>query len=51
MGQRGSFTDSKVLPGGRVINDLRLREQTMARGGEDGVDGVGNCAKDLYPLV
>lgn len=51
VGERGALTDRKVLRSGRVINDLRLQEQAMARGEEDSVDGIGNCVKDLYPLV
>lgn len=47
VGQRGVAADRKGLPGSRVINDLGLGEQTMARIGEDGVDGVGGHAEKL----
>ena len=46
-GSEGTVADRKGLAGSRVINGLGLGEQTMARGGEGSVDGVGSCAKNL----
>lgn len=46
-GSKGTVADRKGLAGSRVINGLGLGEQAMARGGEDSVDRVGSCAKNL----
>lgn len=43
----GTVADRNGLAGSRVINDLGLRDQTTARGGEGGIHGVGSCAKNL----